>query len=103
MKENGNTAAPYDFEIRQRRLNGVEEDENTNTVITYVEVKTTSSDQKEFFEISVPELQFALAKQEALHLYRVFNAGKPDHLRIRRLRNLAAQLEMKNVKLWMVI
>ena len=103
MNEKGNTTAPYDFEIRQRRLTEVEEDENANTVITYVEVKTTSSDQKEVFEISVPELQFALTKQGALHLYRVFNAGKPDHLRIRRLRNLAAQLEMKNVKLCMVI
>ena len=71
-------------------------------MITFVEVKTTSSDQKEVFELSVPELSFAREKQNALHLYRVFNAGKPS-VRIRRLKNLAAQLERKTVKLCMVI
>ena len=93
--EGGNTTAPYDIEIRR-------EDENCGTVITFVEVKTTSSDQKEVFELSVPELSFAIEKQNALHLFRVFNAGKPS-VRIRRLKNLAAQLERKTVKLCMVI
>lgn len=101
VNERGNTTAPYDIEIR-RNSNGVENDENCNTVITFVEVKTTSSDQKEVFELSVPELSFAREKQNALHLYRVFNAGKPS-VRIRRLKNLAAQLERKTVKLCMVI
>ena len=95
--EKGNTTAPYDFEIRRRP------DADSSIVTTYVEVKTTSSDQKEVFEISVPELKFALAQKEALHLYRVFNAGKPSCLRIHRLKNLAAQLERKNVKLCMMI
>ena len=99
MNENENTTAPYDLEIR-RRLTGKED---PNTVVTYVEVKATSSDQNGVFEISVPELQFALAKKEALHLYRVFNAGNLNCLRIRRLQNLAAQLERKNVKLCVVI
>lgn len=71
-------------------------------MITFVEVKTTSSDQKEVVELSVPELSFALENGNALHLYRVFNAGKPS-VRIRRLKNLAAQLERKTVKLCMVI
>lgn len=101
VNERGNTTAPYDIEIR-RNSNGVENDENCHTVITFVEVKTTSSDQKEVFELSVPELSFAKEKQKALHLYRVFNAGKPS-VRIRRLKNLAAQLERKTVKLCMVI
>ena len=101
VNERGNTTAPYDIEIRQN-LNGVENDENCPTVITFVEVKTTSSDQKEVFELSVPELSFAMAKRKALHLYRVFNAGKPS-VRICRLKNLAAQLERKTVKLCMVI
>ena len=101
VNERGNTTAPYDIEIR-RSLNGLENDENCPTVITFVEVKTTSSDQKEVFELSVPELSFAMEKRKALHLYRVFNAGKPS-VRICRLQNLAAQLERKTVKLCMVI
>ena len=95
VNEKGNTIAPYDIEIRRQDENGV-------PVITFVEVKTTSSDQKEVFELSVPELSFALEKGNALHLFRVFNAGKPS-VRIRRLRNVAAQLERKTVKLCMVI
>lgn len=101
VNERENTTAPYDIEIR-RHFNGMGNDENCRTVITFVEVKTTSSDQKEVFELSVPELSFAMEKQNALHLYRVFNAGKPS-VRIRRLRNLAAQLDRKTVKLCMVI
>ena len=102
VNERGSTTAPYDIEIR-RHLNGAGKDDNRTTVITYVEVKTTSSDQKEVFELSVPELRFAWTQQEALHLYRVFNAGKPSCVRIRRLQNLAAHLEKKTVKLCMVI
>ena len=99
VNERGNTTAPYDIEIRRH---DVKNDGNCLPVITFVEVKTTSSDQKEVFELSVPELAFAIEKQSALHLYRVFNAGKPS-VRIRRLKNLAAQLERKTVKLCMVI
>ena len=95
INEKGNTIVPYDLEIR-RRVPGSEK-----PVITYIEVKTTSSDQKDVFEISVQELQFAMAKQQAFHLYRVTLI--PDRLRIRRLKNLAYQLEKKNVKLCLVI
>ena len=102
LNEEANTTAPYDFEIR-RPNTGVNQEAQSKTVITYIEVKTTSSDQKEVFEISVPELLFALEKKEAFHLYRVFNAGKRGCLRIRRLKNLASQLEKRNVKLFMAI
>lgn len=97
MNEKGNTIVPYDLEIR-RLVEGAEK-----PVVTYVEVKTTSSDQKDIFEISVNELQFALFTQQAFHLYRVYNAGNPGRLRIRRLQNLAFQLEKKNVKLCLVV
>ena len=101
INEKGNTTAPYDIEIR-RHLCDVGASGN-RTVVTFVEVKTTSSDQKDVFELSVPELQFAWDHQDAFHLYRVFNAGKPGSVRIRRLQNLAVHLERKTVKLCMVI
>lgn len=97
MNEKGNTIVPYDLEIR-RRVEGAEK-----PVVTYVEVKTTSSDQKDIFEISLKELEFAMFTHQAFHLYRVYNAGNPGRLRIRRLQNLASQLEKKNVKLCLVI
>lgn len=97
MNEKGNTIVPYDLEVRRRVSS------QQNPVITYIEVKTTSSDQKDFFEVSVQELQFALVAKQAFHVYRVFNALNPERLRIRRLRNLASQLEKKNVKLCLVI
>ena len=97
MNEKGNTIVPYDLEVRRRVSS------QQNPVITYIEVKTTSSDQKAFFEVSVQELQFALVAKQAFHVYRVFNALNPERLRIRRLRNLASQLENKNVKLCFVI
>ena len=101
MNEKGNTTAPYDIEIRQHIPGDGESD--GRTVRTFVEVKTTSSDQKDIFELSVPELQFAWEHEVAFHLYRVFNAGKPANVRIRRLQNLAVHLEKKTVKLCMVI
>ena len=101
VNENENTTTPYDIEIRRHNSGDKESDKRTE--VTFVEVKTTSSDQKDSFELSVPELQFALKHQVAFHLYRVFNAGKPDIVRIRRLQNLATHLEKKTVKLCMVI
>ena len=101
VNESENTTTPYDIEIRQHISGDKESDKRT--VVTFVEVKTTSSYQKDSFELSVPELQFALKHQVAFHLYRVFNAGKPDIVRIRRLQNLATHLEKKTVKLCMVI
>ena len=92
MNEIQNTTTPYDFEILRGK-----------TVKTFVEVKSTSSAQKEAFEISVQELSFALEKREAFHLYRVFNAGKPSSVRLLRLKNVAAHLEKKNLKLCLVI
>lgn len=100
INEKGNTTAPYDIEIRR---NGVRGGDDRRPVLTYVEVKTTSSDQKDIFELSVQQLQFARAHQDAFHLYRVFNAGKPKNVRIRRLQNLAEDLERKAVKLCLVI
>ena len=100
INEKGNTTAPYDIEIRR---NGVRGGDDRRPVLTYVEVKTTSSDQKDIFELSVQQLQFARAHQDAFHLYRVFNAGKPKNVRIRRLQNLAEHIEKKAVKLCLVI
>ena len=69
----------------------------------YVEVKATRSHQKQLFEISPNEVQFALDQKESYQLFRVFNAGNPDKVRIAKIVNVCDQLEKKTVKLCMMI
>ena len=97
MNEAGNTTAPYDFVVR-RDVAGT-----SGSVATFIEVKSTRSQQKETFEISCQELALAIKEREAFHVYRVFGAGAPGCIRLLRIRNLARQLDNKTVKLCMVI
>ena len=46
--------------------------------VTFVEVKTTTSLTKPFFEVSLPELIFAQRAGAAYHLYRVSGGGTAD-------------------------
>ena len=68
-----------------------------------MEVKATRSHEKQLFEISPNEVQFALDQKENYHLYRVFNAGNPEEVRIAKIVNVSGQLEKKSVKLCMMI
>jgi hypothetical protein len=96
MNEQANSTSPYDIVVREI-ANGIER------TVTYVEVKSTSGNDKEHFEISAPELRFALKQREKLHLYRIFNAGNCNAvIRILRVKNLAAHLEKKTVKIFMI-
>lgn len=96
MNKQQNSVSPYDIEIREKR-NGADE------TITFIEVKSTSGEEKDHFEISAAELRFALEQKDKLHLYRVFNAGSKESVRIQRAMNLAAHLENKSVKLFMTL
>ena len=69
----------------------------------YVEVKATKLDQKELFEISSKEIVFAEEHKENFHLYRVYNAGSIDNVRLCRLQNLSLKMDKKEVKLCMYV
>lgn len=100
MNEDVNSTAPFDIQVTSKPLDvtpGGPDD------VTYIEVKSTSTEDKEYFEISIPELTFALEQREHLHLYRVFIAGSNQQIRILRIQNLAEHLERKNVKMFMVV
>ena len=86
---------PYDFEVDVAT--------NAGIVTDYVEVKSTLSDQKQVFEISAQQLKFAQVEKEHFHIYRVFNAGDLEHVRIVPIKNLSLRLDQKHVKLCMVI
>ena len=95
--------------VRGRRKNTYDfviqiSDGNTGDVVDlFVEVKSTLSDQKAFFEISASEMKFAMEKKELFHVYRVFNAGKPELVRISRLENLSHKMYTQQVRLAMVV
>ena len=89
------TGNPYDFELTLNTENG--------EVSIYVEVKSTLSDTKDLFEISVQQVEFAQQLKERFHIYRVFSAGDLEKVRLVRIDNLSLRLDQKQVKLCMLI
>lgn len=96
MKESGK---PFDFEIKLYDTDST----NKSLYTVYIEVKSTLFDKKEAFEISGPEVQFALEQKANFHIYRVYNAGNAETVRIVKIENLASQIDQKNVRLCLLI
>lgn len=93
-KEN-EKGTPYDMEISRKTDSGI--------VQTFIEVKTTLTDDKDVFEISSQQIQFAQEHRENFHIYRVFNAGDLERVRLVRIENLSLRMDQKQVRLWMMI
>ena len=93
--QEGEKGSPYDLEVHF-------EDE-TGAHIDYIEVKSTKSESKEVFPVSVQQIKFAEEKKENFHIYRVFNAGNPEKVRLIRIHDLNMRLSQKQVKLCMLI
>ena len=98
VNERDETGNPYDMLVRVR-----DPDNPTEVVELFIEVKSTMSDKKSFFEISSQEIKFAQEKREFYHLYRVFNAGDAARVRLTRLDNLAFKMDTSKVKLCLVV
>ncbi|XP_053402751.1 uncharacterized protein LOC123550539 [Mercenaria mercenaria] len=86
---------PFDFEVQIQDENGTRKD--------YIEVKSTQSSDKEVFQISVQQIKFADEKGDGFHIYRVFNAGHSEKVRLIRITDLNMRLSTKQVKLCMMI
>ncbi|XP_033101248.1 protein NO VEIN-like [Anneissia japonica] len=93
--EQDETGNPYDIEIHTNYEGGV--------CIEYVEVKATNSSEKKHFQISANEVTFAQQKAPHYHLYRVYNAGKKDTVKVCSLKNLSEKMVKKQVVLLMKI
>lgn len=87
--------SPYDMELSRKTDSGI--------VKTFIEVKTTLTDDKDVFEISSQQIQFAKEHRENFHIYRVFNAGDQERVRLVRINNLSLRMDQKQVRLWMMI
>ncbi|XP_056016364.1 uncharacterized protein LOC125663893 [Ostrea edulis] len=93
-KEN-EQGTPYDFELSHRR--------DTEVIKTFIEVKATLTGDKDVFEISSQQIQFAQQHRENFQIYRVFNAGDLERVRLVRIDNLCLRMDQKQVRLWMMI
>ena len=96
--EDQETGGPFDFVVTMKNCSDPSKD-----LTIFIEVKSTSSDTKNFFEMSLQQIDFAREKTDAFHLYRVFNAGHQAAVRLMRLENLALKLERKEVRLCMFV
>ena len=97
MNETDESGAPYDFRVTMC------DPQNRETVDVFVEVKSTCTKSKAFFEISDRQYEFAQQQQHNFHLYRVFSAGDPSQVRVIKLVNVAKLLQEKHLKLCMVV
>ena len=91
VNESVESGRPYDIVIKGK------------DVEMFIEIKSTSTSEKNVLEISSQEIKCAFEKQENYHLYRVYNAGNPNDCRVARLCNLASNLDKKAVSLFILI
>lgn len=90
------SGAPYDFEVYYADSSG-------GVLTDYIEVKSTVFDTKEIFEISIQQVKFAIEKKEHFHIFRVFNAGDMEKVKLIRITDLNMRMSQKQVKLCMFI
>jgi len=57
----------------------------------FIEVKSTKSDSKEWFDISRKQWEFAQEKGDKFHIYRVYNAGSRKNARLIDIQDLSKQ------------
>ena len=76
----------------------------TVTTTTYIEVKTTRFDELNVFELSLWEWQFATGNPRVrYHIYRVFNAGDVDKVRIVVVEDVLQMITERRVKLCLAL
>lgn len=93
--ESGETGQPYDFKL------SFGPDDDSQSV--YVEVKSTVKSEKAFIHMSANELDFALKKKEHYHVFRVYNAGDAQNVRLCRIQNLAQHLHTKKLDMYIFV
>jgi len=97
------TGHPYDIKI----TNYAEDSWDTINE-TFIEVKSTTKpykESKDFFQVSINELTFAISKQDNFEIYRLYNAGSRnfDNIAIKKLTNIQKNLVSHNINLLMII
>ncbi|KAJ8246365.1 hypothetical protein GJAV_G00266920 [Gymnothorax javanicus] len=95
----GETGRPCDFKITF----GADGDGADGCQEIFVEVKSTIKAEKHFIHLSANELDLALKERDRYHIYRVYNAGDSQNVRLCRIKNLAQHLHSKDLKLFLFV
>ncbi|MEQ2224045.1 hypothetical protein ILYODFUR_003396 [Ilyodon furcidens] len=90
--QSGESGQPYDFKLTFGEVGPI-----------FVEVKSTLKREKSFIHMSANELDFALKEKERYHIYRVYNAGDAQKVRLCRIQNLAQHLHTKDLALFLFV
>ncbi|XP_014916077.1 uncharacterized protein LOC106964848 isoform X1 [Poecilia latipinna] len=90
--QSGESGQPYDFKLAFGEAEAI-----------FVEVKSTVKREKSFIHMSANELDFALKEKERYHIYRVYNAGDAQNVRLCRIQNLAQHLHTKDLALFLFV
>lgn len=69
----------------------------------FIEVKMILIDDKDVFEIFFQQIQFVQEYWENFYIYRVFNVGDLERVRLVRINNISFRMDQKQVRLWMMI
>ena len=99
LNEEQETGAPYDIQLTTL----TNTTDGRVTKVRYIEVKATMSDSKMYFETSARELKFACDQGDKYDLYRVFNVGNEDRIKLIKLQNVARGLDEKYMRVFMVV
>ncbi|KAJ7984929.1 hypothetical protein DPEC_G00359850 [Dallia pectoralis] len=110
--QHGESGKPCDFKLTfglTQEEAGAEEEEDEKQVKkknkrdVFVEVKSTVKRNRAFIHLSANELDFALREKEGYHMFRVYNAGDSERVRLCRIQNLAQHLHTKDLELFLFV
>ncbi|KAJ8413728.1 hypothetical protein AAFF_G00082350 [Aldrovandia affinis] len=96
---NGESGHPCDFKV----VFATDGEGKAGSHEVFVEVKSTVKTEKYFIHLSANELDLALREKERYHIYRVYNAGDSQNVRLCRIKNLAQHLHSKELELFLFV
>lgn len=92
VNEQRDAGEPYDIVVLDRR---------TRHVLKYVEVKASKTNDKHVFEFTHSEFAFAQREGPRYSIYRVYDIGSPDGVRIAIVNDVFGQFKARSVGLLM--
>uniref|UniRef100_A0A3Q2Y8U5 Wu:fj29h11 n=1 Tax=Hippocampus comes TaxID=109280 RepID=A0A3Q2Y8U5_HIPCM len=101
--QSGESGQPYDFELTFGPAGEQRGDAAAEEEVLYVEVKSTKKRERSFIVLSANELLFALTRKERYHIFRVYNAGDAQNVRLCRIQNLAQHLHTKKLEIFLFV
>jgi hypothetical protein len=96
LNENCEQGKPYDFILKYL----------PSEIITYIEVKSTISHNRQLIPITFNELQYCCSSSDInqhFEIYRVYNTGQLKKVKLRIVENLEEKLRKHALELFLLI